>query len=93
MRKTRLNENGKITYFCDSDSQGVVHSEYWQEYNEDGKLTHYKNKNGFEYWFDYDDEGNLRHSKYNNGDEYWYLYDNFNKLVGFDTNRNNIAEL
>jgi len=44
-------------------------------YDDNVKITHWKQANGFEIWCDYDANGNLLHHKTSDGFETWYEYD------------------
>ena len=53
------------------------------EYDENNKLIHHKDSNGFECWREYDENNNLIHSKDSNGLEFWQEYDDNNNEIYF----------
>ena len=71
------------------------------DYNENGKLIHYKNSKGYEQWREYDEDNNLIHAKDSKGKEVLFEYDeNGNCILAkytkytisykYDENGNNI---
>ena len=46
--------------------------EVCKEYNENNKLIHRKDSNGYEEWWEYNEKGNLIHYKNSNGEEIFY---------------------
>ena len=49
-----------------------------KEYDEKGRLIHYKDSNGYEVWKEYDEEGNITHTRYSDGREVWWEDDKNN---------------
>ena len=81
MKITYEIENGKnvkvMTY-----ADGRVY-----KYDENGKLIHTWNTDGYEQWYEYNSNGRIIHYKYSNGFEHWKEYDTNGKLIHFKDNR------
>jgi YD repeat-containing protein len=60
-----------------------------KEYNEDGKIIHYKRSEGKEYWKTYDEFGHLRSYKDSNGFGIWCLYAKCGKISSYSDTRGN----
>ena len=51
------------------------------EYDSNGRMTYYKDSNGYEGWREYDANGNCIHYKDSNGLESWHEYDANKNLI------------
>ena len=54
-----------------------------KEYDNNGKLIHYRYSDGFEVWYDYDTNGNEIHYRNSFGYEVWREYDANGKLIHY----------
>ena len=69
----------------------MSNDEHIREYDTNGKLIHYKNRNGYEYWQEFDTNGRVIHFWNNKKGECWWEYDSNGNLIhylsgnGFET--------
>jgi YD repeat-containing protein len=58
--------------------------EYWREFDQNNKMTHYRNSiSDIQWWIEYDTNGNEIHFKNSDGYEYWQEYDNTNHMIRY----------
>lgn len=55
--------------------------EVWMDYDQNGRLTHFKDSTGYEYWNEYDSNGNLIHETYADGGEIKRTFSDSNKIT------------
>lgn len=58
---------------CEIHYKDFDGSEYWNEYNEKGRIVHHKNSKGYESWIEYNEKGNEIYYKDSDGVEEWKI--------------------
>lgn len=77
MKDIHANDNNPVVY--EKHADGL---ERFFDYDEFGRLVHYRTSAGFESWREYTSDGKILHVRNSRGHEEWYEYDGEN-LVRF----------